>query len=354
LKTNDRVAPVDNQNHAHVAPARTSAAARDSASASALLSTRNKALAFGRSMIWRYGMVWVLVALAILAQRLYSGFFDPANLNNVIAQVAPVGIVAIGMTFVIIAGGFDLSVGAIFAGASVFYAGFSNRMPLWAAFASTVVLALAAGSFNGLIITRLKVNTFIATLATSSLFAGAVYLYSNAAPVVSNAAKFGTLGTGKWGGIWISTYVLVAVVVIGGIILSRTSYGRSVYAVGGNLEAARLAGMRINWIRTTTFMMTGVCAAVGGMITASQIGVGQANIGGSIALDSIAIVIIGGTSLLGGEGAIWRTVLGILIWGTINNIFSTLALSTSTQLLMEGGILLTAVTLDSLSRKVRT
>lgn len=307
-----------------------------------------------RESLVKYGMVWVLIILALVANGLYPGFFDPENLNNVVYQVAPVGIVAVGMTFVVIGGGFDLSVAASFAGASVAFAGLSNSVPLWLAFVLTAALGVLAGVINGVVVTRLGVNTFIATLATSSLFLGAAYIYSDSQPVISEATNFGALGTSQWGGVWVSIFIVALFVAVGAVLLSRTSYGRSVFAVGGNQEAARLAGMRVDLIRISTFMITGVCAAVAGMITASQTGVGQANIGANTALDSIAIVIIGGTSLLGGEGAMWRTVIGLLIWGVINNIFSTLALDTSTQLLMNGAILLAAVTLDSFSRRVRT
>jgi len=306
-----------------------------------------------RGLAWRYGMVAVLVILVVLAGILVPDFFAPVNLSNVLAQVAPVGIVAIGMTFVIIAGGFDLSVAAIFAGGTVFYAGLSNSMPLGAAFTITLLFGVLAGVINGVIVTVLRVNTFIATLATSSLFTAVGFLYSNAEPIVSEAKGFLTMGTGKWFGIWIANYIIVVIAIVAAIVLSRTVYGRSVYSVGGNLEASRLAGLRTSWIRVTTYMMSGAAAALGGMIIASQTGVGQMNIGATVALDSITIVIIGGTSLMGGEGAMWRTVVGILIWGVINNIFSTLALSTSTQQFMTFFILLGAVTLDTFSRRIR-
>jgi ribose transport system permease protein len=307
----------------------------------------------GREAVLRLGMIWVLIGLALAAYGVYPGFFDPENLNNMFAQVAPVGIIAIGMTYVIIAGGFDLSVAAIYAGGSVVYVSLANHTSLWLAFAATIAIATLAGVLNGLVLTVLKINTFIATLATASLFGGAAYLYTNSNPVLTTKPGFGALGTGKWGGIWISIYVLAALALLAGVILARTTYGRSVYAVGGNREAARLAGIRTNWIQLSTFMITGACAAVGGMIIASQTGVGQANIGSDVALNSIAVVVVGGTSLLGGEGAIWRTVIGIMIWATINDLFSSLALSTSAQLLIEGSILLFAVSLDSLARRTR-
>ncbi|MEX5635306.1 ABC transporter permease [Parafrankia sp. FMc2] len=221
----------------------------------------------------RYGMVWVLLLTFVFARVIYTQFLDPQNLNNMVAQVTPTAIVAVGMTFAIICGGFDLSAAAVFAGASVVYASLSNSMPLWLAFLCTILI----GIINGLAVTVLKVNSFIATLATASLFSGATYWYSDSQPVVSTKAGFETLGTGKWGGIWVATWVLVVVIGVFGFILARTVYGRSIYSVGGNLEASRLAGMRVNVVRTSTFAIVSMCAALGGMIVASQTSVGQAN-----------------------------------------------------------------------------
>jgi ribose transport system permease protein len=306
-----------------------------------------------RAQVFRFGMVWILIALAIVSDILYPGFFAASNLNNVIGEIAPVGIVGIGMTFVIIAGGFDLSVGAMFACAAVVYALLGNHMPLGYAFVLTMGTGLIAGAINGLVITVVRVNPFIATLATASLFSGAAFLLSHSNPIVPTAANFTTLGIGKWGGIWISSFILVVIFALGALVLSRTTYGRSVFVLGGNREAARLSGLRTGWITMSTFMISGVCAAIAGMITASQTDVASADFGTTITLDSIAIVIVGGTSLMGGEGAMWRTGIGILIWGTITNLFTSLALSQETQLLMQGGILLIAVGLDSFAQRSR-
>jgi len=301
----------------------------------------------------RFGMVFVLVAIAIFAQIVFHGFLDPANLNNMVSQIAPTAIVAAGMTYAIIGGGFDLSVAAVYAAGAVVYANLSNSMPLWLAFVVTLLVGCCVGILNGIVITKFKVNAFIATLATASLISGATFLYCQSSPVESFAEGFDWLGFGDIGGVWVSIYVLAIVLLVLGVVLARTSYGRSIYAVGGNLEAARLAGKRTDLIRMSTFMIVSTCAALGGMITASATGIGQADIGASVTLDSIAIVIIGGTSLLGGEGAMWRTLVGILIYGTLSNIFASLALDTSTQLLLQGAILLLAVSFDALSRRIR-
>lgn len=306
-----------------------------------------------RDLALRYVMVWVLVVLAIVSNILYPGFFDAGNLRNILSQNAPVGLVAIGMTFVMIAGGFDLSVSSIFAAAGVAFASFSGDLPVGVAFVAALVVGFAAGAINGVIITRLAVNPFVATLGTASAFSGLAYLYSHSQPIVPENLSFSTLGTSELLGVPTSIVIFFAVFAVGAVVLSKSVFGRSIYAVGGNAEAARLAGIRVDLIRFTTYTITGACAALAGMIIASRTGVGQADVGAAITLDSIAIVIIGGTSLLGGEGAMWRTLVGLLILATINNLFDSLALDTAAQSLVKGVIVVGAVALDSFTRTRR-
>jgi ribose transport system permease protein len=318
----------------------------DGVVAGASTPTATKILDFGL----RFVMVWVMIALAIFASILYPGFFDIGNIENILSQNAPVGLVAIGMTFVIIAGGFDLSVAAMLSAGGVAFAEFSNQMPIGIAALLVILLGVVAGAINGIIITRLRVNAFIATLGTASLYAGATSLYCHNYPVTAKNQNFGWLGRGELIGIPVSILVLAVVLGLGALVLAKTVYGRSVYAVGGNNEAARLSGMRVDMIRGSTFVLTGVCAVIAGMIVASVTGVGQPEQEASITLNSIAIVIIGGTSLLGGEGAMWRTLVGLLIFGTINNLFNSLAWPTATQQIVLGAIVLLACSLDAFTR----
>lgn len=306
-----------------------------------------------REIALRFGMVWALLGLGVVAVVVYPQFLTVGNINNLVGQIAPVGIAAIGATVVILAGGIDLSVTAVAAGSSVVFAMLSNQMPIGWAILTTLLVAAIAGLFNGLVIMVLKINDLIATLATGSLFSGAAYFLSNSAPITASDPDFTVLGSGKVGGIWISSFVLVGLLVVVGVILAKTVYGRAIYAVGGNREASRLAGLRTSRLRVSTFIISSACAGLAGMILASQTGVGQANIAPTMTLDAIAIVVVGGTSLFGGEGAMWRTAIGILIWGTISNLFNALALSTYAQLLTQGGILLAALALDSLTRRQR-
>jgi ribose transport system permease protein len=297
-----------------------------------------------------YGMLWALVILVIVAKIVYPGFFEVDNVKNLLSQSAPVGIVAVGMTFVMIGGGFDLSVGSIFALGAVFYAERADHFGLWGAAAVVIGISFLCGLINGFIVTKLKVNPFVATLGSGSAFGGAAFIYSHSAPETPDDFSFGNLGTNAWGGVPISIWIMVIVFLVGGVILARSVYGRSIYAIGGNNEAARLSGLRVDLLRASTYVLTAVCAGIGGMILASRLGVGQADMGGSIALDSIAIVVIGGTSLLGGEGAMWRTAVGLLTIATLTNVFDSLAVSTNYQLVVKGCIVVGAVALDLFAR----
>jgi ribose transport system permease protein len=270
-----------------------------------------------------------------------------------LSQNAPVGIVAVGMTIVMIGGGFDLSVGAIFALGAVVFASKADALGLWGAAAVVIAVSLVCGAVNGFIVTKLRVNPFVATLGTGSAIGGMAYIYSNSAPQTPENFDFQTLGTGSWAGLPISVWLLGLALLVGGFVLARTVYGRSIYAIGGNTEAARLSGIAVDMLRGSTYVISGLCSGVSGMILASRLGVGQADMGGNIALDSIAVTVIGGTSLLGGEGAMWRTAIGLLIIATLTNVFDSLAVSTNYQLVTKGVIVVGAVALDVFARSRR-
>lgn len=301
----------------------------------------------------RYGMVIALVLLIIVAQLIYPRFLDPNNIRIILSQNAPLGIIAIGMTFVMIAGGFDLSVGAVYAFGATVFAKVAGSHGLEIAALATLLMGLACGSVNGFAVAVLRINPFIATLGTASIFSGLAFIYSESRPQVPGIEGFTFLGQGYLGPLPVSVWILLAVLVVGSFVMSRTAYGHAIYAVGGNPVAAELSGLRVGLIRSTTFAFVGVLAAFAGMIEASRLGIGQADIGSSMPLDAIAVVIIGGTSLFGGEGAIWRTVVGLLIWGTLTNLFYSLAVDTNIQLVAKGLIVIGAVWLDVAVRSRR-
>lgn len=296
------------------------------------------------------GMVWVLVTLVVVAGLLNPRFLYPGNLVNLLSQNAPVGIIAVGMTFIIIAGGFDLSVAAVLAIGGVAYATLSQSMPAPLAILLTLVIGAILGMINAFLINKANVNAFIATLATASLFSGLTLLYTNGKPVSMAAGGYDFLNAEEFLGARLSVWLLALLVAAGWFVLSKTVYGRGLYAIGGNNEAARLAGLPVITLRASAYVLTSMCAALSGIVLASVIGVGQPGVAVSVTLNSIAIVIIGGTSMLGGEGAMWRTLVGLLIFGTINNVFNILAFPQAMQEVALGAIVIAAVALDSYTR----
>jgi len=299
------------------------------------------------------GMLLFLPLLIAYAQVTYPRFLEPANLQNILSQNAPIGLIAMGMTFVMIGGGFDLSVGAIVAVASVAYARLALAMPLWPAMALTIVLGIGLGLANGVLVTWLRLNPFVATLATASVFSGAAYVLSDSEPIVVDVPSFQGIGQGTVGGLPVSVLLLAAAMVLGGVVLAYSVYGHGLYATGGNREAARLAGLRVDRTRIVTYVTVGAMAALAGVVLTSRLGVGQADIGADLTLNVITIVVIGGTSLFGGEGAMWRTAVGLVLLGVIANVADSKGWSGSVQDIVKGAILLGAVGMDVVARQLR-
>ncbi|MCD4534068.1 ABC transporter permease [Nocardioides sp. cx-169] len=306
-------------------------------------------------LLSRFAMIGVLIVLAILATILYPGFLSPENLRDMLTQNTAVGLVALGMTFVIISGGFDLSVGATYALGATVSAGvaISSGSPELGILAG-VGAGAVCGIVNGTLVARLNINPFVATLGSSSVISGIAYLYSNSAPFIVADPNFKILARSSVAGIPTPILILIVTFLLGGVLLAMTRYGRNIYAIGGNHEAGWLSGLRVTDLTASVYVMTGVLAAFAGTIDASRLGVGQADVGANIALDAIAIVIVGGTSLRGGEGAVWRSAVGLLIFATLTNLFYSLNLSQNWQLIAKGTIVLLAVALDSWSRNRRS
>jgi ribose transport system permease protein len=300
----------------------------------------------------RYGGVVVLVAMVAVTAILDPSFLDSSNLLNLLLQWTPVGLMAIGMTFVIISGGFDLSVGGIYAGAAVLYAGMVNDgSPVPLAVLAVLAAGVGAGAVNGGIITRLDVNPFVATLGTGFMLRGLALVLTGATPIIVLDESFQWIGVTKWGAFPVPALILLAALVVFGFVLSRTIYGRSIYAIGGGNEAARLSGLRTHLLRASTYMLSGFMAALAGVIIAARLASGQADIGANIELDVITVVVVGGTALTGGEGAIWRTAVGIGILAVLGNAFDRLQVDTFWQQVIKGGIIVFAIAADSFTKR---
>jgi ribose transport system permease protein len=302
-----------------------------------------------------YGVVIAFVALFVTLSISSDVFLSWDNMKNLAFQTAPVGIIACGGTLVFIAGGFDLSVGAIsaFAGIAAAKAFNETGIGLWGSLILGALVGLAFGLGNGLLITLGRVNAFIATLATAIIINGLGQVWTKGNLVSVSEDRFTTLGLGTVWGINYPIFVWFGFALACGFLLSRTAFGRYVYAAGGNAEAARLSGVRVNVVRAATFCISGLAAGIAGVILVTEVGTAQWNANTGIEFDAITAIVLGGTSLLGGEGAIWRAVLGAFFLQMIGNGFNLLGTTPEWQYVIKGLILAGAVSLDAWARRRR-
>lgn len=306
------------------------------------------------TLIRVYGIILTLVILVAVVAIGNPAFLSQHNIFNMLSQWAPAGIMAVGMTFVILTGGFDLSVASGYSLCAVVAAYVGQGYPPSVAFAAAIVVGLLFGLANGLLVAVVRINPFITTVGSGFVITGvALVMTENAAFLVDNPA-FGTLGAGRWHGIPYSGMLLVVFLVVFGLILARTIYGEAIYAVGGNYEASRLSGMRVRAVVASTYVVLGGCVGLAGSIAASQLSSAQANLDPGIIFDVLTIVVVGGTSLSGGSGAMWRTAVGLGIIATISNGFVLLDISPYYQSIIKGAIIVAALALDTgLTRLIR-
>jgi ribose transport system permease protein len=298
-----------------------------------------------------YAILIAFIVLFIVLSVSSDVFLTQTNLLNILNQWSTVGIIACGATLVIIAGGFDLSVGAIVAIAGVAAAKVANSVGVPAGLLVGIAMGLGWGIVNGALATIGRINPFIATLATSFMIRGVALAMTGGFIITVTDASYTTLGRDELFGVKWTIWIFAAFVAITWFLLSRTTYGRYVFASGGNAEAARLSGIRVGVIRGSTFAISGLSAGIAGVLVSSRVASGQADAGAGVELQAIAAVVIGGTSILGGEGAIWRTLLGVLLLGLIQNGFNLLNVDPVYQQIFYGGIIIGAVALDAWARR---
>ena len=252
------------------------------------------------------------------------------------------------MTMVIISGGIDLSVGSVVALTGTLVAQLSHQMPIGEAVALAVCAGLVVGAFNGAAITLLKINPLIATLGTLSIARGLAFILSGGLTQTIDNEPFGFLGRGFVAGVPFQVLVMLVLFFLTAWVLRKTVFGRSLYAIGGNRAASRLAGLPVNGVQLAVYVLSGFSAALGGVFLASQLSAGAPAAANGIELSVIAAVILGGTSLSGGKGTMGGTLLGVLILGTLNNGLTLLNVSSYYQEVARGVVLLLAVGLDQL------
>lgn len=300
----------------------------------------------------KYKSLIGLVLLCAIITFVTPSFLSLSNITNVFTQVSVNAIIAVGMTFVILTGGIDLSVGSTLAISGALSASIiKSTGSVTLAIIVAALVGIAIGLVNGLLISKGKLQAFIATLATMTIFRGATLVFTNGTPISKLPEKFVNIGNGKIGFMPISVIITVIVSIIAIYVLSQTRFGRYLYALGGNEDSARLSGINTDKIKTLVYVVSGFASSIAGVIITSRIASASPNAGTSFELDAIAAVVIGGTSLAGGEGKITGTLIGALIIGVLNNGLNLMNVSPFYQSIVKGLVILIAVLLDKKSRK---
>ena len=313
-----------------------------------------------------FGKLQSLIALFILCvvfALLSDKFFTVANGLNVMRQISVNICIAVGMTLIILTAGIDLSVGSMLALCGALTAGLLKNgivihqfnliigFTILGAILAGIIAGALLGFFNGFVITKFKVPPFVATLAMLTIARGFTMLYTNGFPISSFGDSFTFIGAGWLLGLPVPVWIAAAIVIAAIIVTKKIKLGRYIYAIGGNESAAKLSGININRVKIKVYTIAGALAAVGGIIVTARLDSAQPNAGTGYELDAIAAVVIGGTSLSGGRGSIWGTVLGAIIIGVLNNGLVLLDVSPFWQQVVKGSVILLAVIIDKMNSK---
>ncbi|MBP6683829.1 MAG: ABC transporter permease [Leucobacter sp.] len=298
-----------------------------------------------------YGVLIGLLVLVIFLSFSTDTFLSSQNLVNLLDQAVVIGLIAIGATLCITSGVFDLSASANLALSAIIGVYLTQAFGVGLGFVLALGVGAALGALTGTLIVATKVHSFIGSLAMSIIYRGlAVVLTAGAivAPLGDQLEGFRVWTRSVFGGVSAATLLLVVGLVVFGLVLWGTTYGRRIYAVGGNPEAARLSGVRTELIHISVFAISGLCSSAAGMVLASRAGSAQPAMATGLELTAIAAVVIGGTSIMGGSGAVWRTAVGVLILTVIANGFNLMGWDTTYQQVVTGALILIAVAADSL------
>ena len=300
----------------------------------------------------KYGIAVITISLFLILSLTTEGFFTERNIRNLLDQQSTILIAASFMTIVIISGNFDISISAIFVVAPLFALNIENATGnILLSVLGGVGLGVILGSFNALVVTYFKVNSFIATLATSFMFFGFGYLISDRSLMRPVTDSYQQIARTKFFDITSATWISLVVVIVASILLTRTRFGRNVFATGGNQEAARLAGINVPQVQAITFILLGAAAALAGIVNSSRSISAQPSDDFSFVFAVLTAVIVGGTSIMGGKGAIWRTVAAAFFLAFMNNGFNLLQVDPLWQRIILGLVIVIAVALDSWSQR---
>ncbi len=307
-----------------------------------------------RDLVGRFGLVMALLALVAILSLLSDRFLTPSNVINVLRQISINAIIAAGMTVVIIGRGIDLSVGSLLALTGVVAASLAvGGLPAGLAIAAALGLGLVMGVFNGAFVAYAGIAPFIVTLAGLTIFRGMALAITDGRPVSGLPPIFMTIGYGSFLGLPVPIWIMLGFLAITHVILRHMALGRSIYAIGGNEEAARLSGIAVRRVKLFTFAYSGLAAALAAMVLTGRLNSAQPSAGVMFELDAIAAVVVGGTSLFGGKGGVFGTLIGALIIGVINNGMNLLNVPSFYQQIVKGGVILAALLIERLAASRR-
>lgn len=304
-----------------------------------------------------------LLVLIVVLTTMTDTFFSADNGINVLRQIAVNICISVGMTLIVLTAGIDLSVGSVLALCGAITAGLLKNgieipagnlfigFTLLGAVLGGVLVGTLLGWFNGFTITKFNVPPFVATLAMLTIARGFTMLYTKGHPISNLGEDFAFIGTGSLLGIPVPVYIAALVVLLAVFVTQKMKIGRYIYAIGGNEQAAKLSGINIKKVKITVYAIGGALAAIGGIIVTSRLDSAQPNAGISYELDAIAAVVIGGTSLSGGRGSVWGTVMGAIIIGVLNNGLVLMNVSPFWQQVVKGSVILLAVIIDKAGEK---
>ncbi len=301
-----------------------------------------------RELLARFGLLLALVVMVVVLAMISERFLTTSNIINVLRQISVNAILAFGMTVVIIGAGIDLSVGSLLALVGVLTAMLvtSTGLPVWLVLILALVIGLALGAINGGFVGYAGVAPFIVTLAGLTIFRGAALVATDGRPVSGLPPIFNTIGYGTFLGLPLPIWIMLAVLLVSYVLLRHTALGRSIYAVGGNPEAARLSGIAVRKVLAFTYAFSGLTTAIAAIVLTGRLNSAQPTAGQAFELDAIAAVVVGGTSLAGGRGGVWGTLVGALIIGVINNGMNLMNVSGFYQQIVKGGVILAALLID--------
>lgn len=300
--------------------------------------------------ITKNNIVFIFLFLVVTVMSFANNiFFSFANAMNILTQISIYGVVAYGMTFAIICGEFDLSVSSTFALSSIAFIYFSKIIGIIPALLVVLCIGAVIGLINGLLVSRVGINAFVVTLATMVTIKGLALFWTDGKPIRNNSEIVYQIGNGKLFGIPYIVILFFIILVVSEFVLRKTSFGRNIYATGGNYTVAKVAGINVVFYKTIVFVILGCLAALQGSMLAFRMGSGSALFGGDLALSVVAAVVIGGTNLTGGRGSAVKTLLGLLVIGVIFNSLTLLGVSAYFQDIIKGSVLIAVVFFDALS-----